>query len=380
MRTKMKTKTYLLFLSMLCVCVCAPLTVKGQVKIGSSDTPAQGAVLDLKASDSGSYTGGFLLPNVFIKDVEFIPASFTDANKMTGYNATTGVNTNADLAGMIVYNTNDDVADGVGVYVWDGESWAVISGGAPPVPQWADSTTPANGSIIPEEGGDIMVSLTDENCRKSGVYTCVYEIQGGATAIVTTVSESDGQFKVEVPANPETSQRAVTITISSPCNTQKIYNYTQTGQAPCPTLTQPGSITFGTRPTTTGGTFLAGVTEVTDADSYDWTVPSGMSITTGAGTRTIMIAVNTAGSYNTNAISVVAKNGCGNTSPSRAGTSSAFTVSVPCPTLTQPGTITFSTRPTNTGGTFTASVAAVTDADSYTWTVQIGRASCRKRV
>jgi uncharacterized protein (TIGR02145 family) len=92
------------------------MNLQAQVKIGEDKTPEQGALLDLNSA----FKGGLLLPNVSITNVELIPtdftASFTDPER----------DENLDLTGMIVYNTFAYVAEGRGVYVWDGYKWAAI--------------------------------------------------------------------------------------------------------------------------------------------------------------------------------------------------------------------------------------------------------------
>ncbi|MDR2087402.1 MAG: fibrobacter succinogenes major paralogous domain-containing protein [Dysgonamonadaceae bacterium] len=68
-------------------------------------------------------TGGLVLSNVDLTDLSVIPAN-------TFVNISTQQDTNQELAGMIVYNTN--AATGVGVHFWDGEDW--IKPCAPPAP------------------------------------------------------------------------------------------------------------------------------------------------------------------------------------------------------------------------------------------------------
>ena len=119
----MKYKNYLLLIALCCAWLCLPITTNGQVKIGEGTQPEKGAVLDLKKTTSEGYLGGMLLPQVNITDLGYIPAAFTDADKMPGYNAANGVDTNTDLAGLVVYNTNIVTA---GVYMWDGDNWIQV--------------------------------------------------------------------------------------------------------------------------------------------------------------------------------------------------------------------------------------------------------------
>ncbi len=142
---QIKTKTIILALMMLTSIAGA----YAQVTIGDDATPRKGTVLDLKKTNSEGYLGGLLLPNVEILDLEFIPATFTDASLMTGYNSTTGVDTNPDLAGTLVYNTWVDNAKNVmvGMYLWDGEKWMPVGYNNCPAPILLTPTTDQTLSV-----------------------------------------------------------------------------------------------------------------------------------------------------------------------------------------------------------------------------------------
>jgi hypothetical protein len=88
-----------------------------QVRIGSQEKPAAGAVLDLKSTPSGGYVGGLLLPSVEITDINTIPDNFINRNEITP----------AELAGLLVYNSRESSGIGKGVYVWDGTKWVKIN-------------------------------------------------------------------------------------------------------------------------------------------------------------------------------------------------------------------------------------------------------------
>ena len=343
------------FILLSIVALASFVTLNGQILtngVSSPNIPGENAFIDASFSFSAdSKKGkGLIFPTVNLVEFEFI---------IDGY-AADDMNFLHFFDGMLVYNNADGetITSGnrsstitkvvPGFYYYSNPKgreayevnwitkegvaagkWVAFGSGGTPLPaDWNDATIPAEGSI-PSTSTVISVNITDKNCGTSGAYTCVYEIEGGATGIAENVDPNNGKFKVNVPANGNASSRKVTITVISPCGTKKIYVYTQAGTAPCPTLTQPGAITFGARPTTIGGTFTASVAAVTDANSYTWTVPSGMTITSGSGSRTITITVNNAGSYNTNAISVIAKNTCGNSSTSRAGANGVFMVTNP---------------------------------------------------
>lgn len=126
----------------------------------------------------------------------------------------------------------------------------------------------------------------------------------------------------------------------------------------------PGAIT-GTSaqcPGLTGQVYS--IAAVSGATSYTWTVPTGWSITGGQGTTSITV---TAGAYGNNGnISVYASNTCGNSAPN------TLAVTVLPGTPATPGTITGTTAQCLglTGQIY--SIAAVTNASTYTWTVPSG--------
>jgi|GEM_PF-3769387 hypothetical protein len=122
----MKTKNKLFITTLLLPAfLCLPFLSQAQVTIGAEKLPEKGAVLDLNPTGTDRYVGGLLLTNIAILDLEYIPASFTEARSMAGYNSTNGVNTNQALKGMMVYNTTANETKGisVGAYVWDGTKW-----------------------------------------------------------------------------------------------------------------------------------------------------------------------------------------------------------------------------------------------------------------
>jgi len=126
---------------------------------------------------------------------------------------------------------------------------------------------------------------------------------------------------------------------------------------------QPGTIT-GTVTQCAGATGQTySIAAVTGATSYSWTVPTGWSITAGAGTTSITVTAGTAG-QNGN-VSVVANNTCG------ASTAQTLAVTVVATPAT-PGTISGTTGQCPSVTSQVYSVAAVSGASTYTWTVPTG--------
>jgi hypothetical protein len=120
---------------------------------------------------------------------------------------------------------------------------------------------------------------------------------------------------------------------------------------------QPGPITGGTS-VCQGSQQVYSIATVTGATSYTWSLPSGWSGTSNS--ETITVTAGTTGGT----ISVTANNTCG------SGTARNLIVSV-INLLTQPGTITGGTNVCQ-GSNQVYSIASVSGATSYTWTLPSG--------
>jgi uncharacterized protein (TIGR02145 family) len=107
-------------------------SMNAQVTIGSSDTPHEGAVLDLSKATGNS--AGLLLPRVSLSDV---------STWQIGGDSDTGIS-------MLVYNTNGSVigGNGSGIYVWNGLVWTALN-----------TTTDMTPFITDGEGNQYSVAL-----------------------------------------------------------------------------------------------------------------------------------------------------------------------------------------------------------------------------
>ena len=125
----------------------------------------------------------------------------------------------------------------------------------------------------------------------------------------------------------------------------------------------PGTIS-GTAtqcPGLTGQTYS--ISAVTNATTYTWTVPTGWSVTGGAGTTSITVTAGAAGQNGD--ISVTAGNTCGTSAPR---TLAVTVTAIP----STPGTITGTATQCPGLTSQTYSISAVTNATTYTWTVPTG--------
>jgi len=97
---------------MLFLLVFGAAGISAQVRIGGDGVPNEAAVLDLNTDDTDTGTKGLALPRV----------SLATNDDDLGYSDL--------LEGMLVYNTNASMTDGVGVYYWDGNEWVKSAGGS----------------------------------------------------------------------------------------------------------------------------------------------------------------------------------------------------------------------------------------------------------
>ena len=139
---------------------------------------------------------------------------------------------------------------------------------------------------------------------------------------------------------------------------------------PCDEVNAPSAIT--------GSANIAGCTNpvtysiptISNATSYTWTVPTGATIVSGQGTRTITVNfASTLTATFSGVISVVGKNDCGNTSASSSLTLSKIALGIPG-VITAPAAP-FATNVCSVVGRDTAltySIPAVAGATNYAWT------------
>ena len=165
----------------------------------------------------------------------------------------------------------------------------------------------------------------------------------GTSSITVTIGANAGNISV-TPSNACGSGSAVT----------KAITITALPSA-------PGSIT-GTNPTCAGTASLNySIAAVSGATNYTWTVPSGSTITNGQGTLSMTM---TAGSTSGNVV-VTPSNGCGN------GTAATYPVTINT-AASAAGSISGSTSVCANATGKIYSIAAVSGATSYTWTVPTG--------
>ena len=200
----------------------------------------------------------------------------------------------------------------------------------------------------------------------AGVYTYTVGAVANATDYTWTVtgtglSITTGQNTATITVTATSAFTSGTISVKasncfgSSCSAKSICVTKQSAPA------KPCAISGPVTNVCKGSSLVYSVTAVTGV-TYNWTVPTGATITSGAGTNSIKVTYG-ATFTGTGIISVTATNVC--------GTSASTTLAVSA-LLGQPGAITGSTGCTRSQSSVTFSITAVSGATSYAWTITGG--------
>ena len=127
------------------------------------------------------------------------------------------------------------------------------------------------------------------------------------------------------------------------------------------TPTTPGTITGSASvcPNQSGLTYS--ITAVSGAVSYNWTVPTGWTITAGQSSNSITVT----SASNSGNVCVTAASGCASSSPSCKGLTVLTSISAP-------GSISGNTSVCSGSTNLNYTISSVSSATSYTWTVPSG--------
>jgi hypothetical protein len=177
-----------------------------------------------------------------------------------------------------------------------------------------------------------------------------------------TITAGAGTTSITVTTGSAGQNGNISVTAQNSCGTSTARTLAVTVSPATPLQPSLISGTATQCPALTSQTYS--IPAVTNATTYNWTVPTGWSITAGAGTTSITVTTGTSG-QNGN-ISVTAQNSCG------TSTARTLAVTVSPATPAQPAAITGTAVqcPALTAQTY--SIAAVTNATTYNWTVPTG--------
>ncbi|MDR0864312.1 MAG: Ig-like domain-containing protein [Candidatus Symbiothrix sp.] len=179
-----------------------PAMLQAQVHIGGTESAVKGALLDLTTPE-GSNLG--LLPlNVSIEDINEIPDAFTNKASITA----------GDLQGLIVYNTNVDLTNGAGLYVWDGAKWNKVGAAVPATgvsvsPTTLNFTSKTTSPLTATVEPITAVQTVTWDSNNTDVATV------SADGVVTAVSNGNATITVTTESG-KTATCAVTVSITGP--------------------------------------------------------------------------------------------------------------------------------------------------------------------
>ncbi len=140
--------------------------------------------------------------------------------------------------------------------------------------------------------------------------------------------------------------------------------------APCDDVFAPGTMTGVSNISGCTGNQTYSIPAISNASSYYWTVPTGVTIVSGQGTRTITVSfVSTLATTWTGIISVVGKNDCGNSSVAATKTLIKTTLGTPGSIVAPTGFTTSICSIVAKDTSLTYSITAVAGATNYAWTV-----------
>lgn len=177
-----------------------------------------------------------------------------------------------------------------------------------------------------------------------------------------TITAGQGTNSITVTAGASGQNGNVSVTAGNACGTSSVSIFPVVVAAGTPSA--PGSISGSVSqcPGVTSQTYS--IAAVTNATNYTWNVPTGWTITAGQGTTSITVTTGTTGQNGS--VTVNASNGCG------VSASTSLNATVGNPTPSAPGAITGTATQCPGLTTQTYSIAAVTNATTYNWTVPTG--------
>lgn len=196
-------------------------------------------------------------------------------------------------------------------------------------------------------GTNIPVTYSIEPVANATSYT--WTLPSGMTLL-----SGAGTTSIQVLIGANLNGGVLKVRANSPCGNSGTRNFSLNSARPG----TPSNIT-GPNRACPGDVFTYSVNAVNNATNYVWTIPTGTSIESGAGTNSISLSFSSA--FTGGTLSVRAANGCGQSN------ARSMTINRNSPGV--PSTITGPASNLCGGGTFTYSIPPVSGASSYNWTI-----------
>ncbi len=306
--------------------ICATTSIS-QIAINEDNSnPDASAILDLKSTNKG-----LLIPRVSLNDA-----------------ATAEPITNP-AEGLIIYNINGE--EEKGIYYWTGSQWKLLSKagscdiyGNPAIVALGNS---ASSTVSVCEGSAFTLTSNTNNSWDNPTPT--YDWTGPNS--FSSTSATPGQVTASFSEATHAGEYTVTITnsVATGCSFSSTITVTGVSEAPG----TPASITGNSNPCK-NTTEAYSIDAVANASTYNWTVPSGATVTNGQGTTSISVDFGTTNGD----VSVRSENGCGE--------SAYLDLAI---TLTEPQSITSEPENLNMTGTLDGSfyLTATGTGLTYQW-------------
>ena len=294
----------------------------------------------------------------------------------------------ACVGDVVVFSTN--VVPGATSYTWSAPAGTLIDGSVSPYTTNSNTVNVTLGAVAPNSSGWLICAfasnacgITNTNCKFiRGVLSAPSPITGSTIACassgpdnysITAVAGASsylwtitGDASVTgtgtvgaVTFGPAFTSGSLCVRALLPCGYQ--------GPQRCLAIANGTPIlgvmtgTFTVCPGTNGVAFS--VPPSLGATTYNWTVPTGATVASGAGTNSI--TVNFGPTYTIGNVCVTAQSVCGATSLPRCKTVASITPGTP-------GNFTTGATSGVCGQTITYSINSVSGATGYTWTAPAG--------
>ena len=278
-----------------------------------------------------------------------------------------GANLNFSPSGVLA---NNDTSIGLPLTTADGMYNTVNNPALLALTILGDLATASNVALL-TDGSTVGNTFVSSNTTWGVLGEQVGAFPSGSNRVLIGQFTTNGEFtyKLNLQLRNTTNFQIRNFVHNSPVGNEILFPTLSGVLSPCAAIASPGSISGNLSnclPAVAGNTTLS-VNQVPGAVSYAWTVPSGLTITSGQGTNSINVAwtSNAIDASISGNVTVTASNSCGSTSQSNR----AVQLSTAAPVT--PGSISGPLRACP-GDVISFSVSPVARATSYSWTLPAG--------